>query len=227
MFAIGNTTIPITKYEPYEKRELDLSWVKDIKDADGVKLFEDGLKSAGTAYDEVRKNKAIKRIGVVDLGSLDISKFNTNTPPTEETKGIARFLIVIDNIMQRENFANQIVQLGYTGTTGVSVASMVDRTFFTYTDKRVFYNLKCDASNYNREWFKEQMQGQYLYYELAEPIEVEYDEKSLTYPVIAGGTEEAIASEPSSAFRADIGYGIDAVKTILDLKARVEALEGK
>ena len=66
-----------------------------------------------------------------------------------------------------------------------------------------------------------------VYYELAEPIEVEYDEKNLTYPVVAGGAEEAIASEPSSAFRADIGYGIDAVKTILDLKARVEALEGK
>ena len=66
-----------------------------------------------------------------------------------------------------------------------------------------------------------------LYYELAEPIEVEYDEKSLTYPVVAGGTEEAIAREPSTAFRADIGYGIEAVKTILDLKARVAALEGK
>ena len=64
-------------------------------------------------------------------------------------------------------------------------------------------------------------------YELADPIEVEYDEKNITYPVVAGGTEEAIASEPSTAFRADIGYGIDAVKTILDLKARVEALEGK
>ena len=44
---------------------------------------------------------------------------------------------------------------------------------------------------------------------------------------IVGGTEEAIASEPSTAFRADIGYGIGAVKTILDLKARVEASEGK
>lgn len=66
-----------------------------------------------------------------------------------------------------------------------------------------------------------------LIYELAEPIEVEYDEKNLTYPGVAGGTEEAIASEPSTAFRADIGYGIDVVKTILGLKARVEALEGK
>ena len=45
--------------------------------------------------------------------------------------------------------------------------------------------------------------------------------------VVGGGTEEASASEQSTAFRADIGYGIDAVKTILDLKARVEALEGK
>ena len=84
-----------------------------------------------------------------------------------------------------------------------------------------------------QEW-KDYLASQYssgnpveVYYELAKPIEVEYDEKNLTYPVVAGGTEEAVASEPSSAFRADIGYGIDAVKTILDLKARVKALEGK
>lgn len=50
------------QYFPYEKHELDLSWVKDIKDGEGVKLFEDGMRSAGTAFDEVGKNKAVKRI---------------------------------------------------------------------------------------------------------------------------------------------------------------------
>ena len=52
------------QYAPYEKHELDLSWVKEIKDTEGVKLFEDGMKSAGTAFDEAAKGKAIKRIGV-------------------------------------------------------------------------------------------------------------------------------------------------------------------
>ena len=94
----------------------------------------------------------------------------------------------------------------------------------------VGYWLCINDPNYTldtRNEFIASLNGVKAYLELAEPIEVEYNEKSLTYPVVAGGTEEAIASEPSSAFRADIGYGIDAVKTILDLKARVEALEGK
>ena len=39
MFAVGNTTIPTTKYEPYEEHTLDLAWIKDIKDTEGVKLF--------------------------------------------------------------------------------------------------------------------------------------------------------------------------------------------
>ena len=64
-------------------------------------------------------------------------------------------------------------------------------------------------------------------YELAEPIEVEYDEKSLTYPVIAGGTEEAIVSEPSTPMRASITYGSNTVATILSLMNRVNELERK
>ena len=66
-----------------------------------------------------------------------------------------------------------------------------------------------------------------VYYELTEPIEVEYDEKNLTYPVIAGGTEEAIASEPSTPMRASITYGSNTVATILFLMNRVNELERK
>ena len=64
-------------------------------------------------------------------------------------------------------------------------------------------------------------------YELAEPIEVEYDEKNLTYPVVAGGTEEAIASEPSTPIRASITYGSNTVATILSIMNRVNELERK
>lgn len=223
MFAVGNTTIPTTKYEPYEEHTLDLAWVKDIKDGEGVKLFEDGMKSVGTTFDEVGKNKAVKRFGVVDMGDLDWVYYSNNGHLYFETVGMAsKIHIKEDNAKTLHN----IISAKYTNDTWLNIYNNNhDKAIGIYhNDKEI---VVYDSAYTDSESFKTAMQGVKLYYELAEPIVVEYDEKNLTYPVVAGGTEEAIASEPSSAFRADIGYGIDAVKTILDLKARVEALEGK
>ena len=213
------------QYFPYEKHELDLSWVKDIKDAAGVKLFEDGMKSAGTAFDEVWKNKAVKRIGV--------KVFDGTENFTDTLTEYGSFVIMRDAFV------------GVGSSIGISNRYVVSRLWESDPDRTKYdKQIYIDSIN-NRVWIRDSAFAdvdslkQYLaelyaagtplilYYELAEPIEVEYDEKNLTYPVVAGGTEEAIASEPSTAFRTDIGYGIDAVKTILDLKARVEALEGK
>ena len=225
MFAIGNTTIPTTEYEPYEEHELDLSWVKDIKSVEGVKLFEDGLKSAGTAFDEAAKGKAIKRIGVVDLGELE---WRTNTSPTEENGMMCRFFVKLTGLALKPNFSNCVLSPKFSYTYDLNINTSYNHTCFSYADGRVFFNIAvAEVGEYSKDAIRNYMQGVPLYYELAEPIEVEYDEKNLTYPVVAGGTEKAIASEPSTVFLADIGYGIDAVKTILDLKARVEALEGK
>lgn len=212
------------QYFPYEKHELDLSWVKEIKDAEGVKLFEDGMRSAGTAFDEVGKNKAVKRIGSVDLGTLEWLYYTTGGNLYFMANKMPSAMPKID-----ENGANTLYNLvcpKYKTATWASIyRNEGDKLIGIYHNEKSF--VVFDSAYTDATAFKAAMSGVMLYYELAEPIEVEYDEKSLTYPVVAGGTEEAIASEPSSAFRADIGYGIDAVKTILDLKARVEALEGK
>ena len=202
------------QYAPYEKHELDLSWVKDIKDSEGVKLFEDGMKSAGTAFDEVGKNKAVKRLGSVDLGTLSWD--------TSWWDGDGRIYASLDN--KKAGATNIVYPLGLTHRYDGDLKNTIGICGNGVNNYIYVGDAKTHSS---ASEFISSLSGVYAYYELAEPIEVEYDEKNLTYPVIAGGTEEAIASEPSSAFRADIGYGIDAVKTILDLKARVEALEGK
>lgn len=196
------------KYFPYEKHELDLSWIKDIKDSEGVKLFEDGMKSAGTAFDEVGKNKAVKRLGSMDLGTL--------TPRYSDYDKRAYYT----GITYIKNRGYLVYPKGVKG----GVSSSDTEWNISFSDGILYIRVDNFPGPAD---FKAAMSGVMLIYELAEPIEVEYDEKNLTYPVVAGGTEEAIASEPSTAFRADIGYGIDAVKTILDLKARVKALEGK
>ena len=181
------------------------------------------MKSVGTTFDEVGKNKAVKRFGVVDMGDLDWVYYSNNGHLYFETVGMAsKIHIKEDNAKTLHN----IISAKYTNDTWLNIYNNNhDKAIGIYhNDKEI---VVYDSAYTDSESFKTAMQGVKLYYELAEPIEVEYDEKNLTYPVVAGGTEEAIASEPSTAFRADIGYGIDAVKTILDLKARVEALEGK
>ena len=213
------------QYFPYEKHELDLSWVKEIKDGEGVKLFEDGMKSVGTTFDEVGKNKVVKWIRVVDLGELE---WQRNTAPTEENGMMCRFFVKPTGLVSKPNYSNCVLSPKFSYAQDAAIGQSYNHTYFQFKDGRVFFNIAlAEIGEYSSDAMRTYMQGVPLYYELSEPIVVEYDEKSLTYPVVAGGTEEAIASEPSSAFRADIGYGIDAVKTILDLKARVEALEGK
>lgn len=202
------------QYAPYEKHELDLSWIKDIKDTEGVKLFEDGMRSVGTAFDEVGKNKAVKRLGSVDLGTLP---WNTSWWDND-----GRLYVDLEN--KKVGSTNVMYPLGVTYSNDNDLIN----TIGICGNNRYNTIYVGDAKTHSSaSEFISSLRGVIAYYELAEPIEVEYDEKSLTYPVVAGGTEEAIASEPTATFHADIGYGIDAVKTILDLKARVEALEAK
>lgn len=203
------------KYFPYEEHTLDLSWVKEIKDAEGVKLFEDGMRSAGTAFDEVGKNKAVKRIAVSTFNGTEDWIINAYA----QEVGITAYQCYSKIKPINENIrCDRFVTRSWSSLAPMSIFAIPKNGIIIETD-----------GTQSLADFKASLEAKPIdvYYELAEPIEVEYDEKNLTYPVVAGGTEEAIASEPSSAFRADIGYGIDAVKTILDLKARVEALEGK
>lgn len=203
------------KYFPYEEHTLDLSWVKEIKDENGVALFEDGLAKGDFVTATHASKGSCKRILT---GNESWTEFISNYHCVALNLESPNYYIRPDSF-GISNKVTMPIKTANSEGNGIQFGNG-DEHFESY-----FTTLQ--------EW-KDYLASQYssgnpveVYYELAEPIEVEYDEKSLTYPVVAGGTEEAIASEPSSAFRADIGYGIDAVKTILDLKARVEALEGK
>lgn len=203
------------KYFPYEEHTLALDWVKAIKDENGAALFPDGLRRAGTAFDEVRSGKAIKRVGVVDLGTL-VWRFDS-------ISGVSIFWTTID-----DKVPNSLNLLTTKYLTASFYTSKEDKTISAtqYFTARNELNV-IDSSYTNAADLKASLAGVMLYYELAEPIEVEFDEKNLTYPVVSGGMEEAIAIGDSTPFRADIGYGIDAVKTILKLKERVTELENK
>ena len=81
--------------------------------------------------------------------------------------------------------------------------------------------------------FKAAMAGVLLYYELAEPIVTEHQEPfNLDYQVTNGGQEQAMATEPTSAFKAEIAYGFNATakikenaNEIANLKATIAQLQ--
>lgn len=151
-------------YEPYEKH---------TRTIDTATYFPNGMRSAGNAYDEMdfERRKAIKRIGVVDMGSLNWGS-NTgqfpshsfySTPPLADVKGNTT------NVISNGKFYNL-----YIDSEGRIIA---------ITDSSEEY----DSS----EAVKAAMSGVMLYYELATPTEFDIpDTVSNIYYADDWGTEE-------------------------------------
>ena len=195
------------KYYPYIKRVEDLSIIR--------KYFPQGMKSAGSAHDEIRYNKAsgkwekVVRIGEVDLGLLNWE-----------------YATATSIFYARESyfFANQsLLSAKYGNKNGQNE----DKNMYAVGGSvRILDSAYTDAA-----FFKAAMQGVILYYKLAEPIVTELDEadqfKDLDYQVWNDGTEKAIAEGKSSALAADITYGFNAIGKIKELESLVAALRAK
>ena len=199
------------KYFPYEESSENLSFVR--------KYFPNGMNGVGSAYDEIRYNKAtnkwekVVRFGYVELGTLSYSKSGVGAN--------AFYTLSLQGKVKNSGklLTSQFCQVG--GITSSRDAEMsVDSTGVIY------FNLfaHTDAAS-----FKAAMQGVMLYYELAEPIVTEIEEKdfNLDYLVWNGGTEEAIASKPSSALRAEITYGFNAVGKIKEIDDKLTELSAE
>lgn len=151
-------------YEPYEKH---------TRAVDTATYFPNGMRSAGSAYDEMdfERRKAIKRIGVVDMGSLNWGS-NTGQFPSHSfysTTPLADVKRNTTNVISNGKFYYLYINSG-----GLIIAS---------TDSSEDY----DSS----EAFKAAMSGVMLYYELATPTEFDIpDTVSNIYYADDWGTEE-------------------------------------
>lgn len=194
------------EYEPYEEHILELPY--------GV--YGDGLKSAGTAYDEVTEEKYVKRIGVVDMGSLAWSVFTTMNGLSRTQATIPDFVggveLEVSNILCAKfaTIQSRASMLGYE-PLGI----------FGFTNNRVFVLLKegdyADAAS-----FKAAMAGVMLYYELVEPEVTEFETPlNLGYYVNDFGTEMILPENGIAPFTAptvfDILYAMNAVDTLRNL----------
>ena len=217
------------EYAPYWEESIGLP---------NTLVFADGMKSAGSARDEVyydryaKKWRVIKRIGVVDLGTYTWYK--------QEINGTISFYC------EPTGFA-------YSGqpTTQSNLnclkyaASTWDEAYYGRKDKVISNTARyiriVDSSYTDVASLKASLQGVMLYYELAEPIESDLDDYlpatmsaeerakvlQFIYRVSDFGTEQMLTDEgvKSSALVADIVYGVDAFRTLVNLRKRVAALE--
>ena len=234
---LGYSSIDDVPYIPYNEGEIVSSFAEGIKttDTEGKvserkwsetlkKYFPEGLKSAGSAYDEITPTKAVKRIGMLNLGEIDWVQGGDNkrtswVPDTFNAKG----LMVIPSS------ASIIANIGcekYLASTEVLVTHQENDKTTAISNKGWIYIYDSAYETATPEQFKQSLQGVMLYYEMTTPEETAYDELNLTEQVSEGGTEEAIITEgkTSTPLRADIVYPIDAYNTIKANKANIGTL---
>lgn len=204
-------------YEPYTERLR--KWSETLK-----KYFPDGLKSAGSAFDEITPTKAVKRIGMLNLGDIDWVQGGDNKRTSWVTDTFnAKGLMVIPSS------ADIIANIGcekYLVSTAALVTYQKKDKIIAINNKGWIYIYDSAYETATPEQFKQSLQGVMLYYEMATPEEYTYDELNLTEQVSEGGTEEAIITEgkASTPLRADIVYPIDAYNTIKANKANIGTL---
>lgn len=208
--------------DEYEEDIHPLPDVKSILDANGNQLFPYGLLSAGGVHDEITATKAVKRIGVVDMGILGWSWF--------ESQNCFQATLYASTVGVKPA-TNNILLPKYNRIANNSMVANSNDGVYCLNNTIVLFVR--DTSYTTATDFKQAMSGVLLYYELAEPIEVDLPEPlNMTYEAWDFGTEELIHDGATTPLNAKIVYQFNAVDRIrenstknTDLEARIVALE--
>lgn len=234
---LGYSSIDDVPYIPYNEGEIVSSFAEGIKttDTEGKvserkwretlkKHFPDGLKSAGSAFDEITPTKAVKRVGMLNLGEINWVQGGEN----KKTSWVAnnfRFNGIAVYPSSNNKVAN-IACAKYLAFTDNAAETQSKDKIVAISNRGTLYIYDSVYESATPEQFKQSLQGVMLYYEMATPEETSYDELNLTEQVAEGGTEEAIITEgkTSTPLRADIVYPIDAYNTIKANKTNIGTL---
>jgi hypothetical protein len=214
------------KYYPYIKRVEDLAVIR--------KYFPDGMKSAGSAHDEIRYNKTNgKWEKVVSIKSAKLKDMNW---VYADAQGYFYTTTFIDDAAAN-NSKVLCLSAKYQGLSwdyfamNYAEAKAKAVALYVYTSGEIRVNV-CNTAYTTSADFKASLtDDDIIYYVLAEPIVTELDEadqfKDLDYQVWNAGTEKAIAKGKSAPLAADITYGFNAIGKIKELESLVAALRAK
>lgn len=234
---LGYDSINDVPYIPYNEGEIVSSFAEGIKttDTEGKvserkwsetlkKYFPDGLKSAGSAYDEITPTKAVKRVKAFVLDeTITISQIG-------ESGDNFKFSLQVDEIDDPyTGLASAPFYYKYNGgyyfdAWAIGFASV--RTIVGCVPKSVASNTQ-ELKAFLKKLKDEGHPLTVVYKKKnTDYEEITYDELNLTEQVSEGGTEEAIITEgkTSTPLRADIVYPIDAYNTIKANKTNIGTL---
>lgn len=151
------SAVQTNEYQPYNKYRANIP---------SSKYFPDGMKSAGSVYDEINflSQKAIKRIGSVDLGTLNWTYRGSGDNRYFETIGISD-IKKISNSLEMPGLLNAIYPVFPQSNW--------------YLNKPCMFKIQgntpefciADPAYTDAAAFKAAMSGVMLYYELDTPVE--------------------------------------------------------
>lgn len=157
------------------------------------------LRSAGSARDEWTNGGTARRVGVVDLGTLNwiranISQAGYSRFYSDAIPGIA--------IPANDNEAANVVSAPYS-TVGVNNLSLSDLGIGVSTNTRVY--ARNDAYE-TADAFKQAMTGVQLFYEMTEPVFEPHDPIDNTIETEGGGTLTFDGGSPVARPTATVTY---------------------
>lgn len=196
------------EYEPY----------KEVTHALPLSQITNGepLRKAGSVYDEINETEYIKRVGVVDLGSLEWDYTSSNNFFT--CYDLSDMKVTETNAERLDGLfcSKYPIDTNSTISTQATDKSIKRHTGILYIR---------DTSFTSAAAFKAAMSGIILNYELAEPIVTPIETPiDFNYYVEDFGTEEALLTEDSAPFSADIVYQFNAVDTIRQNNRNIKKL---
>lgn len=196
------------QYIPHKEfiREFD----SRIKEA-----FPNGMQIGDKVYNKNGKGYIIKATSVMaNLANLDWSYISGDGRFSAYVTGFASPTSVTEkgNIVCSKYSTLSALDT-YNGITGISI-----------DNGRIW--LRDNSLNGNVSLLESNLQNVQLYYEVADPEILEFENPfNLDYEVWDFGTEEMIASEPSAPIRGLIAYGFNAVDEIRELRQMLTTLQ--
>ena len=175
----------------------------------GVQIFPDGMKSAGSVADEWSGSTATKRIGVVDLGTLNW-----------HISGGVFYTTDLSAVIKKKT-STFLCDKYTTNNDNVIISSMPDKSVGSSSGSAGVLWIK-DSAYTDAATFKAAMSGVLLYYELKEPETYTVDAlPDNLVPFDAQGTQRRLPVDTSEEVAApmvcDFQYGAnigDVIKSI-------------
>ena len=175
------------------------------------KYFPDGMTSLNGVKDFFNEKKAVRKWGVLDLGSLE----------WRYDEEYQRFLS-IDTLAKLGIASNNNLVNSHYRVTNIAIPSAGDKIIGC----NGIYIAIIDTAYTDAASFKAAVQGVLIYYELSEPVEDIFDKPlNLTYTVINGGTETSLATENSTQFEGSIAYNKDYVAVVDELQMQNRVIQ--